>query len=186
MTLINAIVTAREFAVKAHGNQKYGSGTQPYSVHLDEVAEIALQAALRLGRDMVVVASIVTIAYVHDVLEDTEIHQHTISARFGAPVATCAELLSDPPGRNRRERKDALHARLAELDASTFVGQAVLIVKASDRLANVRRSLGLDGGVGNPDLLKMYRGEAPAFRQAAHRPGICDLVWQEIDQICPV
>lgn len=188
MSLIRAIVTAREFAVRAHGAQKYGD--HPYAVHLDEVAEIALHAALasvymRSGQDFGV-ASIVAVAYVHDVLEDTEVHQDAISIRFGAPVATCAELLADPPGKNRRERKAALHARLAELPESTFVGIAVLIVKASDRLANLRRSLGLDGDAGSPGLLKMYREEAPAFRQAAYRPGLCDAVWHEIDRICPV
>jgi (p)ppGpp synthase/HD superfamily hydrolase len=188
MTLINAIVSAREFAMRAHGTQKYGE--LPYVVHLDEVAEIALQAILRLDRDMTVdlasIASIVTVAYVHDVLEDTGVSLDSINARFGDPVGMCAELLSDPTGKNRKERKEALHARLSELNVLNRVGQTVLLVKASDRLANLRRSVGLDGGVGNPGLLKTYRSEAPAFRQAAYRFGLCDAVWGEIDKICPV
>ncbi len=184
MTLINAIVTSRGFAVRAHGSQKYGE--HPYVVHLDEVAEIALHAGLDLGRDTVVVESIVTVAFLHDVLEDTNVGRESVSRVFGAPAATCAELLSDPPGRNRKERKEALCARLAELDASTFVGQAVLLVKACDRLANLRRSVGFHGGAGNADLLRMYREEAEAFRAAARRPGLCERVWHEIDQICPV
>jgi guanosine-3',5'-bis(diphosphate) 3'-pyrophosphohydrolase len=184
MTVINAIVTAREFAVRAHGGQKYGD--QPYVVHLDEVAEIALQAALGLERDMVVVASVVTIAYLHDVLEDTNVLQDEISRKFGAPAAACAELLSDPPGKNRKERKEALYARLAILDPAGFIGCATLLVKASDRLANLRRSAGLHGGDPNRSLMKMYLEEAPAFRRAVHRPGLCERVWREIDQICPV
>lgn len=184
MTLINAIVTAREFAVRAHGGQRYGE--HPYVVHLDEVAGIALQAALDLQRDMVVVASVVTLAYLHDVLEDTNVLQDEISKKFGAPEAACAELLSDPPGKNRRERKAALHARLSALRTDDFVGCATLMVKASDRLANLRRCAGLHGGDPSRSLMKMYLEEAPAFRRAAYRPGLCDQVWREIDQICPV
>lgn len=183
ISVIETLISARDFAVKHHGKQKYG--VHPYVVHLDEVAELALDAALGLGRDKVVVCSILAVAYVHDLLEDTNVHEQTISNKFGPPVATCAELLSDPPGKNRRERKAALHLRLSELDVSTFVGTAVLIVKACDRLANLRRSVGLNGEPGNPSLLAMYREEAPAFRTAAHRPGLCDVVWQEIDRICP-
>ena len=180
-TIVGTIVEARDFSMRAHGSQKYGE--HPYVVHLDEVAEIALHAALALGRDTVVVCAIVATAYVHDVLEDTDVHQQAISNKFGPPVATCAELLSDPPGKNRKERKAALHERLASLDPAEFTGCAVLIVKACDRLANLRRSLGTPGEPGNPGLLKMYREEASAFRLAAYRPGLCDLVWQEIDRI---
>ncbi len=183
-TLIGTIVEARDFAMCAHGGQKYGD--HPYVTHLDEVAEIALHAALGLGRNIVVVCAIVAAAYVHDVLEDTEVHAQSIANKFGPPVAECAELLSDPPGKSRKERKAALHERLASLDESAFTGCAVLIVKACDRLANLRRSAGLPGGPGNPGLLKMYREEAPAFRLAAHRPGLCDVVWAEIDRITPL
>ena len=52
---------AREFACKYHGEKRYGE--HPYVVHLDAVAEIVQQ----YGEPAVV------IAYLHDVVEDTEV-----------------------------------------------------------------------------------------------------------------
>jgi (p)ppGpp synthase/HD superfamily hydrolase len=52
---------AREFAIKAHGEQKYGEF--PYSVHLDEVATIAKPYG----------ESAEIVAYLHDVIEDTSV-----------------------------------------------------------------------------------------------------------------
>ncbi|MFA6234650.1 MAG: hypothetical protein WC824_10770, partial [Bacteroidota bacterium] len=53
---------AREFAIKAHGDQKYGD--QPYVVHLDAVKDLVLGYNcdnLRRATDG---------AFLHDILED--------------------------------------------------------------------------------------------------------------------
>src|SRR5262245_1644810 len=94
-----AMSEARRFAIAAHGEQKYG--TRPYVVHLDDVATIV--AGLECGET----AS--TIAYLHDVLEDTEVKPEEIEGRFGVFVRECVELLTDPPAQTRQERKQALH-----------------------------------------------------------------------------
>jgi len=183
MNLIKTIVEAREFAQRAHGNQRYGG--HPYVVHLDEVADIALLAALDLaamGSGLDLVLTTVCVAYGHDILEDTDVNISSIIARFGPEVGAGCAALKDPPGKNRRERKARLHENLGRVSSLEPLGRVILIVKASDRLANLRRSAGVCGD-GDPGLLRMYREEAAAFRAAVHRPGLCDRVWEEIDRI---
>lgn len=34
---------------------------------------------------------------------------------------------------------------------------------------------------GKSGLLEMYRKEQEAFREAVYRPGLCDLMWEEMD-----
>lgn len=186
-TKLEQVFAAREFAARAHGEQKYG--TEPYLVHLDEVASLCLlhlgkagtwePAASRLCRRFrhLVVDCLVT-AYLHDVLEDTTVARDEIAALFGDEAAVCAELLSDPPGKSRKERKAALHHRLELLDERSAVGAVVIGVKVMDRLANLRRS-----SVDNPGLLEMYRRESAGFKKACFRTGMCGQAWVEIDRL---
>jgi (p)ppGpp synthase/HD superfamily hydrolase len=155
---------ARDFAVAAHGDQKYG--TNPYVVHLDEVAEIVASV------DATDPAT--AVAYLHDVLEDTSVTADAVEQSFGPFVRRCVEILTDPAGSNRKERKRLLHERLKAVPESHNLA---LIVKAADRLANVRSS-----ARNNPGLLAMYRQEHSAFKEAAFRRGLCDELWTEMDR----
>ncbi len=155
---------ARDFAVTAHGEQKYGTG--PYVVHLDEVAKIVSSIdATEPAR---------AVAYLHDVLEDTSVTAEAIEEAFGAFVRRCVEIVTDPPGATRKERKALLHERLKAVSESHHLA---LLVKAADRLANVRSS-----ARDNPGLLAMYRREHAAFKDAAFRPGLCEELWVEMEQ----
>lgn len=142
-------------AIKAHGNHMYGD--KPYVVHLDAVAELV---AARGPEAQVV-------AYLHDTLEDTSLTASEIEDAFGPTVARCVSLMTDPEGPNRKTRKAALHARLAQL-AVEHQGEPdglALVVKAADRLANVRASvLAEDKG-----KILMYWKEHPEFRRVALR-----------------
>ncbi len=160
----NPNTVAREFALAAHGDQKYG--TQPYAVHLDAVAGIAAAYGDEAQ----------TIAYLHDVVEDTAVPLNAIREQFGERIATCVSLLTDGPGGDRKERKVRTNAKLK---ATSEEFQIALVVKAADRLANLRASAGASA----PSKLQMYREEHPAFRDAAFRPGLCDELWDEIDRI---
>ncbi len=153
---------ARRFAIAAHGGQTYGD--RPYAFHLDAVAEIASA----YGDDAAIVA------YLHDTVEDTGVTIDEVERRFGAQVAACVALLTDQPGANRKERKAKTYAKLA---AVTGPSELALVVKAADRLANVRACIA-DRKL---DLLDVYRGEHDAFRRAAFRPGLCDPLWAELD-----
>ena len=155
---------ARAFAVAAHGEQMYGE--HPYVPHLDAVALIAEP----FGEAAVVAA------YLHDTVEDTSVTLTDVADRFGPHIAACVALLTDQPGANRKERKAAAYAKLAQVSGPL---ELALIVKAADRLANVRASVKDD----NARMLQVYRGEHPTFRQAAYRPGLCDPLWSELDAL---
>lgn len=154
----------RAFAQQAHGAQTYGE--QPYVVHLDAVAEL-------VGAD----AQLQAVAYLHDVLEDTDVTAEMLAERFGPVVTAAVELLTDPHAPTRAQRKALLHTRLHAASSSDASGRAALVVKAADRLANVRACVAT-----GDRRLDAYRREHPAFRSAAHRAGLCDALWAELDE----
>jgi (p)ppGpp synthase/HD superfamily hydrolase len=153
---------AKKFAALAHAGQAYGP-CEPYTVHLDDVVAL-------VGND----DTMKTVAYLHDVVEDTPVSLVEISSRFGMFVAECVDLLTDVPGVNRKERKAASHAKLAKVEPSHY---AALVVKVADRTANVEACV----RKGNSGLLEMYRREQEAFKTAAYRPGLCDNLWGRIE-----
>jgi (p)ppGpp synthase/HD superfamily hydrolase len=101
-----------------------------------------------------------------------------VRERFGERVAECVRLLTDAPGESRAERKAATYARLAGV-AGASVGELSLVVKAADRLANVRCCVADP----NPTQWQVYRQEQAAFRRAAYRAGLCDPLWAEIESL---
>lgn len=156
---------ARTFAAAAHGAQTYG--TQPYLVHLDAVAALVPDhPELR------------AVAYLHDVLEDTDVERDMLEARFGTAVAEAVALVTDPEAPSRRARKAKLHARLAALGIDEPASVLALHVKVADRLANVRCC-----AQSGDRRLAMYRREHEAFRPAAYRAGLCDALWNELDAL---
>lgn len=159
---------AREFALKAHGDQKYGEF--PYYVHLDEVAKIASQHSGDLGEKAEIVA------YLHDVVEDTDVTPEQVENSFGSLVARCVSILSDEPGETRKIRKAATYKKMASVQGDE---ELALLVKAADRLANMRACVRSK----NKDFLKMYIEENKVFKEAAYRPDLCDEIWEEINKI---
>jgi guanosine-3',5'-bis(diphosphate) 3'-pyrophosphohydrolase len=153
---------ARAFAIAAHGEQTYGD--HPYSFHLDAVAAIATP----FGEEAV------AIAYLHDTVEDTEATIQDIASQFGPKVAACVSLLTDEAGANRKERKAKTYAKLALVHGPN---ELALVVKAADRLANVRACL----GDRKRSMWELYRSEHAVFRTAAYRAGLCDPLWSELD-----
>lgn len=157
-------ISARDFAVAAHGSQMYGD--EPYSFHLDQVAEIARPYGTFAEE----------LAYLHDTAEDTDVSISEIEDLFSVDHAKCVALLSDPEGETRQERKAEAHRRFA---AASGIELEALRVKVCDRLANVRRC------VNDRNLKKwlMYRNEFEAFKDAAYRAGMCDRLWMELDTL---
>lgn len=121
------------------------------------------------------------IAYLHDTLEDTDLSKDEVQRNFGEVVAQCVEIVTDPEGPNRKARKKALHDRLWAIQADSPVALA-LVVKAGDRLANVRAS----AAESRKDLLDMYRREHQEFRKAVFRPGLNDDLISETDRLLAV
>lgn len=163
---------ARTFAAEAHAGQEYN--LMPYTVHLEAVAMLVREVA-DPGSDP---DFLETVAWLHDVIEDTDVTEAQVADTFGHAVAEAVSLLSDPPGCNRRERKQRLHERLGRLDERQPVARAALLVKVADRLANVRAAADK-----RPGLLKMYRLEHAEFRYATFRFGLCNALWRALDRL---
>lgn len=164
----DVIARARAFALAAHGDQRYGD--QPYAVHLDAVARLLEP----YGQEAEVVG------YLHDVVEDAGVTLERVREGFGDHVAACVALVTDQPGLDRAERKARTNAKLAKAEGRA---RLALVVKAADRLANLRASVRAGAGGRGGAKLEMYRREHPAFRDAARRPGLCDELWAEMEQI---
>jgi (p)ppGpp synthase/HD superfamily hydrolase len=141
-------------------------GFKPYVAHLDAVAEIVspFGEAARI------------VAYLHDVVEDTPVQIEQVTEAFGALTAECFRLLTDEPGATRKERKARTYAKLAAISGPT---ERALIVKAADRLANVRACV--DDGMQR--MWEMYKAEHPVFRSSAYRKGLCEPIWQGLDSL---
>jgi (p)ppGpp synthase/HD superfamily hydrolase len=71
------VARARALAVEAHKDQKYG--TQPYVVHISDV----VKRVQTITQDPEVIAA----AWLHDVVEDTQITIGEIQSQFGPNVA---------------------------------------------------------------------------------------------------
>ncbi|CCK76625.1 conserved hypothetical protein [Oleispira antarctica RB-8] len=155
---------ARTWAITHHGDQKYGEN--PYSVHLDAVAAIAKP----FGKLAEVVA------YLHDVVEDTDFTVAQVSEEFGELVASCVAILSDEPGQDRKDRKVKTYKKMAAVSGEQ---ELALIVKASDRLANVRACV-LDK---HERLLAVYKSEHSVFKRSVYRAGLCESLWTELNTI---
>jgi guanosine-3',5'-bis(diphosphate) 3'-pyrophosphohydrolase len=160
----NDVMRARAFALRAHGDQKYGD--RPYAVHLEDVVGI-LSA---YGEEAQ------TLGWLHDVVEDTPHTLAEIRVAFGSKISDCVALLTDPPGGDRASKKEKSHQKLSQVKGEL---ELALIVKAADRLANVRASV----RDGNEKKLAKYCAEHAAFRAAAYRVGLCDELWAEIDRL---
>lgn len=155
---------ARDFAIAAHGDQKYGR--HPYYVHLDAVAKIAAG----YGETAEI------IAYLHDVVEDTNVVLSEIEDKFGWLVSEAVGILTDEPGKNRKERKAKTYAKMARVSGHAEIA---LVVKAADRLANMRACLDDN----NKELLAMYKAEHATFKEAVYRPNACNEIWSELESI---
>jgi (p)ppGpp synthase/HD superfamily hydrolase len=131
---------AKTLAVDAHKNQKYG--VHPYVTHLaDVVARVKT-----ITQDPEIIAA----AWLHDIVEDTDVTLEQIKQQFGDNVANIVWAVTGR-GENRKEKMANAIAKIAQTPGSE-------LVKSADRLSNVSASLP-SGLANNPKKLKMYRDE---------------------------
>lgn len=166
------IEKARAFAIVAHGEQRYGA--KPYVAHLDDVRRymawiLTYCQSARYFSSKIALAS----AYLHDVLEDTNIGASRLAQEFGADMAFLIIAVTDEPGENRKERKEKTYPKILQL------GPMAVALKLADRMANTQvSSKGKD-----PALFEMYRKEYPAFKAALKREGQgLDNMWEYLDE----
>lgn len=158
----NWVSGARRFAINFHGDQKYGND-RPYVEHLDDVSRLVIN----YGHEHQV------LAYLHDVLEDTEATYGMVEERFGKEMADNVVLLTNPPDKIRHNRVKAMYVRLSH----PSVPDIAITVKVADRLANLRNAN--DNYLGN--FIKLYRKEQTEFRSALYRYRVCDDLWTQLE-----
>lgn len=158
------IEKARKFALQAHEGQRYGS--KPYSVHLEAVSKLTVP----YGENAQI------IAYLHDVVEDTSVTIDDVAHRFGQHISDCVAIVTDEPGSDRAERKIKTNLKMSQVEPVLY---EALIVKTADRFANMRACV-----LGKrDDLLAIYLSEYSDFKQGAFRQGLCDELWDALDEI---
>lgn len=126
---LSKIITAYEFAAKAHKGQKRSSG-QDYITHPLAVAYILLELGMDIGT--------ICAALLHDVVEDTPVTLEEIRTRFGQDVAMLVDgvtKLNKIPTFSREEQQ-AENVRKILLAMSQDI--RVMIIKLCDRLHNMR------------------------------------------------
>lgn len=134
---------ARDFARTTHKNQAYDG--KPYvTEHLDKVV-VNLNNHLHHPDDIAL-----AVAYLHDVLEDTQTSIQTLRNVFGSTIAQAVYDVTDGEGNNREERQMLTYARTRENNLS-------LLVKLADRITNMKASK-------NTKYANIYVKEYPRFK----------------------
>ena len=147
---------ARAFAVFAHGGQEYGD--QPYVHHLDAVAAVV--------RSWNLYGAVLDAAYLHDVLEDTDVSHAEIASMFGRRVADMVWAVTSE-GSNRTEGMSSIYAKVAKNGSAA-------VVKLADRIANIEAA-----EPGSRHAAR-YRSENEAFSQAI-KPLVPAFAWRRYE-----
>lgn len=182
MTNQEKIQAVRDFVIEAHKSCEYHGG--PFVQHLDQVAAILRD----FGHADVEHQSI---AYLHDLLEDTavgerELHEFLIGITgawstdviLGATVFCTDVIVKGPRRLKKRATYRRMHEQVWKVDCLAQPTTYGVRVKVADRIANVTQCL-----LNRPDLVPMYLRERDAFYLALYREGICDAMWARLEDL---
>ena len=145
------------YAVNAHRGQVRKYTGAPYIVHPAEVAQLVAEYAAVEGdnsRDVAIAA-----AFLHDVVEDTDMTVENIRSIFGENIARVVEELTEVPTEgNRYARKKA------EAQRPSKIGWVAREVKLADLISNTRDIVRND-----PKFATVYLSEKFDVLNALHR-----------------
>lgn len=166
---------ASRIAEQAHQNQKYG--TDPYRTHLLEVIQVLKRFGFFITEDTFKsdIAVLIIAAWLHDVLEDTILEKHHIEYDFGKEVTDLVWRVTDEPGKNRKEKKQATYPKIKESNWA-------VILKLADRIANVEAGLRMKNN-GNKNLFEMYQKEYIDFKQNLFSKSGPVEMWDRLDSL---
>lgn len=117
--------TALRFARRAHLGQHREQTHEQFVEHPIAVAKLLVAAGFN--------GPVLAAAYLHDVVEKTEVELDEIESRFGPEVAHMVDSLSeDPHVQDYCDRKRALRRRVLA------AGRTPTVIYAADRVANMR------------------------------------------------
>ncbi|MEV0774036.1 HD domain-containing protein [Nocardia salmonicida] len=155
-------IEAREFAIAAHGDQRYGE--HPYVTHLAAVRGVL--------DDFGYGGELGLAAWLHDVVEDTSITAEDVESRFGREVLDLVWAVTGI-GPDRRARNQNAYNKIA-------AHPRAVILKLADRTANAEASPLASSWMG------MYRTEHPTFKAhlgelLADDPTVARM-WERLDR----
>ncbi len=154
---------AKSFAIKAHGDQKYGNA--PYEYHL--VAVTRNIKSYGLGGDFVCAG------WLHDTLEDTNTGPEDIENIFGLRVYKLVWAVTGV-GETRKDRVADAYKKIAAYPDTLYI-------KLPDRIAN-----SLSARENRPDLFDMYKKEYPSFKATLYpimSGHVLEDMWEYLDSI---
>ncbi len=157
---------AKAYAVLKHTGQTHG--TRPFTTHLNEVVD-TLHEFGHLDDDLTAAA------WLHDVVEDTDVLIEEIYREFGNRVGDLVDALTDGPGKTRLEKKAKPYATIPNVPGA-------VIVKLADRIANVRHTIADK----QPDAAKyyeIYKKEHAGFCSALGKKGEVTEMWITLDNL---
>jgi len=123
------IKKAYDFAKSAHQGQKRSSG-EDYFIHPCAVVEILAD----FGFD----SSTVIAAFLHDVLEDTQVTKEELTAEFGEEICSLVEGVTKLEKLQFVNREEAQAENFRKIFVAMAKDLRVIIIKLADRLHNMR------------------------------------------------
>ena len=124
------VLKARKFAIKKHGDQKYG--LLPYEAHLINVVNVLLRNNILCNTPENI--DLWAAAWLHDILEDTDTSEEELIQNFGENICKIVWSLTDGVEGNRFEKKQVMYEKLIN-------NKNAIIVKLADRIANLEFSI---------------------------------------------
>lgn len=152
-------------ALEAHGEQKYGP--HQYSKHLEDVIKCLERFGFnsRNAASSSMIEDIICAAWLHDVVEDTEISLARIEEQLGFSVMDIVARVTDENAPTRDERKALTYPKIRGHFGAT-------VVKLADRISNVKASWS-----DNQYQFQKYCEEHKKFQEAAYAPMLAEPMW---------
>ena len=163
------IYKAREFALKAHGDQEHGCLS--IKDHLIAVTNKIINEYHCTPIDIpFTLEQAITVGWLHDTMEDTYVEYKDIEEEFGRVIAAAVNSVTDGAGKNRTERHLNTYWRTRQNSLGLFV-------KLADRWHNQKRSL-----ENKERFDAMYAREYTYFKFALYSPGWLGEFWAQLDE----
>lgn len=123
---------ALNFAAKVHGEQKTPNGL-PYLTHLVSVTMEVMHACEESKMDIEKTDLAISVALLHDTIEDTEVTYDDIYTIFGIDIAEAVDALTKDKNLSKKEQMaDSINRLLTQ-------NYEVQMVKLADRITNMQK-----------------------------------------------